>query len=82
MIYLDNAATTPIDPNVLKAMLPFFSKQFANPASIHSLGQTSLKAVDDARYSIAKILNTSGNEIIFTSGATWLGTKKISPMFI
>lgn len=70
MIYLDNAATTPIDPNVLKAMLPFFSKQFANPASVHSLGQASLKAVDDARYSIANILNTSGNEIIFTSGAT------------
>ncbi len=70
MIYLDNAATTPVDPLVLKAMLPYFSKQFANPASIHSLGQTSLKAVDDARYVIANILKTSGNEIIFTSGAT------------
>ena len=70
MIYLDNAATTPIDPLVLKAMLPYFSKVFANPASVHSLGQTSLKAVDDARYVIANILKTSGNEIIFTSGAT------------
>ena len=70
MIYLDNAATTPVDPLVLKAMLPYFSKQFANPASVHSLGQASLKAVDDARYLIANILKTSGNEIIFTSGAT------------
>lgn len=70
MIYLDNAATTPVDPLVLKAMLPYFSKQFANPASVHSLGQASLKAVDDARYVIANILKTSGNEIIFTSGAT------------
>ena len=70
MIYLDNAATTPVDPNVLKTMLPYFSKNFANPASIHSMGQASLKAVDDARYLIAKILKTSGNEIIFTSGAT------------
>jgi len=70
MIYLDNAATTPVDPLVLKTMLPYFSKQFSNPASVHSLGQASLKAVDDARYVIANILNTSGNEIIFTSGAT------------
>lgn len=70
MIYLDNAATTSVGPLVLKAMLPYFSKVFANPASVHSLGQTSLKAVDDARYVIANILKTSGNEIIFTSGAT------------
>jgi cysteine desulfurase len=70
MIYLDNAATTPVDPKVLSAMLPYFSKNFANPASVHTPGQISLKAVDDARYTIANILNVSGNEIIFTSGAT------------
>ncbi|HRH32685.1 MAG TPA: cysteine desulfurase family protein [bacterium] len=70
MIYLDYSATTPLDPKVLKVMLPFFSKDFANPASVHTPGQTALKAVDDARYSIAKILGVSGQEIIFTSGAT------------
>lgn len=70
MIYLDYAATTPVDPEVLKKMLPFFSKDFANPASIHTQGQYALKAVDDARYNIAKILKITGNEIVFTSGAT------------
>lgn len=70
MIYLDFSATTPLDPKVLRAMLPYFSKDFANPASVHTPGQTALKAVDDARYSIAKILGVSGQEIIFTSGAT------------
>ncbi len=70
MIYLDYSATTPLDPLVLKAMMPFFAEQFANPASVHTPGQEALKAVDDARYNIAKILGVSGNEIIFTSGAT------------
>lgn len=70
MIYLDNAATTPVDPLVLKKILPFFSKDYANPASVHSAGQASLKAVDDARYLIAKLLHITGNEIVFTSGAT------------
>ncbi len=69
-IYLDYAATTPLDAAVLKKMLPYFSHEFANPASVHSLGQTALKAVDDARYSIAEILGAKGNEIVFTSGAT------------
>lgn len=70
MIYLDYSATTPLDREVAKKMQPYFSDIFANPASIHSLGQRALKAVDDARYSIAAALHVSGNEIIFTSGAT------------
>lgn len=70
MIYFDYAATTPLDATVLKKMLPFFSKSFANPASVHAPGQAVLKAVDDARYRIAEILGVKGTEIIFCSGAT------------
>lgn len=70
MIYLDYSATTPVDEEVLKAMKPYFSSIFANPASVHSLGQQALKAVDDARYSIADLLRVSGTDLIFTSGAT------------
>lgn len=70
MIYLDYSATTPLDPMVYKAMAPYFNKQFYNPASIHSLGQATLKDVEDARYVIADLLGASGTEIVFTSGAT------------
>lgn len=70
MIYLDYSATTPLDPEVLKAMQPFFGKVFANPASVHTPGQQALKAVDDARYLIAELLKVTGNDLIFTSGAT------------
>lgn len=70
MIYLDYSATTPVDPEVIKSMKPFFSDHFANSASVHTPGQTALKAVDDARYLIADKLKTKGNNLIFTSGAT------------
>lgn len=70
MIYLDHAAATPLDPAVLKKMLPYFSRNFANPSSVHGPGQAALKAVDDARYAIAEILGAKGPEIIFCSGAT------------
>ncbi|MFH0988304.1 MAG: cysteine desulfurase family protein [Parcubacteria group bacterium] len=69
-IYLDNSATTPIDPSVLKAMSPFLNKDFGNPHSIHSFGQTAQAAVDEAREKIARHFNCSSQEIIFTSGAT------------
>jgi len=70
MIYLDNAATTSLDPEILKKMQPYFSKIFANPASIHTMGQEALKAVDQARQQSADFLNCDTEEIIFTSGAT------------
>ncbi len=70
MIYLDYSATTPLDPAVLKKMLPYFSRNFANPASIHSAGQAALKAVEDARHEIAKVLDLKASELIFCSGAT------------
>ncbi len=70
MIYLDYSATTPTDPAVLKKMLPYFSSAFANPASIHSLGQKALKAVEDARCKIGELIGAKQSEIVFTSGAT------------
>lgn len=70
VIYLDHAATTATDPAVLEAMLPFFSAQPGNPSSIHQLGRTALQAIDDARYSVAEVLNASAQEIVFTSGGS------------
>lgn len=69
-IYLDHAATTYVDPRVLDAMLPFFSETFANPSSFHTPGMRAKEAVTEARESIARILNTRANDIVFTSGGT------------
>lgn len=69
-IYLDNAATTPVHPEVLAAMTPYFSDQFGNASSIHSFGQVARSAVDSARREIAKFLNCNSTEIIFTSGGS------------
>ena len=69
-IYLDHSATTLVDKEVLKAMQPYFSDTFGNASSLHSFGQASSKAVEDAREKVAEFLNCSAEEIIFTSGAT------------
>lgn len=69
-IYLDHAATTPVDREVFLAMRPFFSQKFGNPASIHTYGQEALQAVDEAREKVASFLNCRIQEVIFTSGAT------------
>lgn len=69
-IYLDYAATTPVDKDVLKKMLPYFSEKFGNAMSVHGFGQEALEAVDDAREKCATFFNCSPSEIIFTSGAT------------
>ena len=70
MIYLDNAATTPLDPRVLEAMLPYLRDHFGNANSIHAMGRQATVAVEEAREKIAAILNAEPAEIIFTSGGT------------
>ena len=70
-IYLDHHATTPCDPRVIEAMLPFFSQQFGNPASLtHEYGRRAANAVEDARIAIARFFGVQPNEIVFTAGAT------------
>jgi len=69
-IYIDYAATTPTDPEVTKAMQPYFFERFGNPSSIHSYGQQAKKALEDSRERVAKFLGAKSDEIIFTSGGT------------
>jgi cysteine desulfurase len=68
--YLDNAATTRLDPEVLEVMLPLMTEQFGNPSSIHSYGRAVRSAIERARKNIAAILNAAPAEIFFTSGGT------------
>lgn len=69
-VYLDNSATTPVDPRVVEAMLPFLTEKFGNASSIHFFGQESRAAVDKARHQVAALINSRPNEVIFTSGGT------------
>lgn len=69
-VYLDHAATTPLDERVLEKMQPFFSDIFANPSSFHSPGLEAKRAVDEARQSIAAQLNAHADELVFCSGGT------------
>lgn len=71
MIYLDNSATTPVDPEVLEAMLPYLKEEFGNPSSRHyTLAVNAEKAVEKARQQVAALINAKPEEIIFTSGAS------------
>ena len=69
-IYLDHASTTPTDPEVVEAMLPWFSEEFGNPSTVYSLGLTAAEAVQEARESIAGMIGAEADEIYFTSGGT------------
>lgn len=70
MIYLDNAATTPIKAEVLDAMMPYLKEDYGNASSVYALGQASRKAIEHAREQIASIINAKPEEIYFTSGGT------------
>ena len=70
LIYMDHAATTPVRPEVLDAMLPYFSANFGNPSGIYTLAQESRKAIDAARETVADTLDARMSEIVFTSGGT------------
>lgn len=69
-VYLDNAATTPLDPEVFEAMKPFMLEDFGNPSSIHSHGRRVRAAIESSRKKIAELLHCTPGEIIFTSGGT------------
>jgi cysteine desulfurase len=69
-VYLDNAATTPLDPEVFEAMKPFMLEDFGNPSSTHSHGRKVRAAIESARKKVAELLNCTPGEIIFTSGGT------------
>jgi len=69
-IYLDHNASTPVRPEVLEAMLPYFGEHFGNASSVHAFGQEAKGAVEDARAQVAALLNATPGEIVFTSGGT------------
>ena len=70
LIYMDNAATTPVSPGVLEAMLPYFVNDYGNPSSVYSIGRTAKKALETAREAIALALGAQPQEIFFTSGGS------------
>jgi len=69
-VYLDHCATTPLHPDVLKAMLPFLRHSFGNPSSIHALGRKAREAVEESRGRVAALIGANASEIVFTSGGT------------
>ncbi len=69
-IYLDHASTTPVRPEVVEAMLPYFTEQFGNPSSIYPLGQEAADAVAAARETLAGLIGAAPREVYFTSGGT------------
>ena len=69
-VYLDNAATTPIDSDVVEAMMPYLTEKFGNASSIHYFGQETRAAVDKARQQVASLINCRPTELVFTSGGT------------
>lgn len=69
-VYLDNAATTPLDPEVLAAMLPYMESVYGNPSSLHAYGRATKVAIEKSRRNVAELLHASPTEIFFTSGGT------------
>ena len=70
IVYMDHAGTTPLDPRVLEAMMPYLTEAYGNPSSIHSIGQEARHALDDARDAVARVIGCRTSEVVFTSGGT------------
>ena len=70
MIYLDNAASTAVHPEVVKEMMPYFDVQYGNPSSIHQFGRKAKNAIQKARKQVAALIGAEPDEILFTSGGT------------
>lgn len=70
MIYLDNAATTALDPRVFAEMMPYLTEEYGNPGSLHAYGRRALDAIEEAREKVAAFINCDARQVIFTSGAT------------
>ncbi len=70
IVYMDHAGTTPVDPRVVDAMLPYMGAHFGNPSSIHALGQEAKRVLDEAREMVAKVLGCRFSEVVFTGGGT------------
>ena len=70
LLYLDNAATTPVRPEVLEAMAPYLTRWFGNASSHHTVGETAAAALDDARARVARVVGMRASDVIFTSGGT------------
>jgi len=70
LIYLDNAASTAVHPEVVKEMLPYFDVQYGNPSSIHQFGRKAKNAIQKARKQVAALIDAEPDEILFTSGGT------------
>lgn len=70
VVYMDSGAALPTDPRVVETMLPYFTKEYGNPSSVHVMGRKAMQAVEEARNKIAKLVGGAPEEIVFTSGAT------------
>ncbi|MFA5384453.1 MAG: cysteine desulfurase NifS [Eubacteriales bacterium] len=70
LIYMDHSATTPVDPEVFEAMIPYYTSEYGNPSSLHTKGRAAKKAMEKARDQVAALLNADPREVYFTSGGT------------
>src|ERR671928_879153 len=79
-LYLDYNATTPLDPDVLEAMLPYLREHFGNPSSTHAFGKTAHEAVEQARKQVADLLGAEPDEIVFTGGGSEASNQALKGM--